>query len=69
MRVVSGPRIGEGGVGGRKVIRRGEKRGACGDDKAVGCGGGGGRGGRRADALMVVGAGGRSLEARAAARC
>ena len=52
-----------------KGNQEGGKQGACGDDKAVGCGGGGGRGGQRADALMVVGAGGGSLEARAAARC
>ena len=52
-----------------KGNQEGGKQGACGDDKAVGCGGGGGRDGWRADALMVVGAGGGSLEARAAARC
>ena len=54
---------GEGGVGGQKVIRCREKRGACRDDKVIGgveavVGGAGacrrqgsGRGGWRADAI------------------
>ena len=36
MQAVSGPCMGEGGVGGQKVIRWREKWGVCGDDKTVG---------------------------------